>query len=457
MSPAFTPAKVALWAHGAWTMPPAIPLTGFCTDTRTLQPGDLFVALKTARRDGHDFLAEARSRGAAGALVAYPVADALPQLVVANPQAALQAIAAAWRKLFPGTVIGVTGSVGKTSTKDLLGALLGPTAFMTEANLNNLLGVPLMLLRLRSPPHQYAVIEAGMSIPGELGRSAQVLQPHLAIITAVAPVHLEGVGSLAAIAREKATLVTALAAGGQAILPAQLLAWPDFAVHADRCLAVHFVGEPAPLVTPHRLIAASLGEVAGRRTLTLAGETFPLGAISDGLARNAALAVVAAQAVGLSGAQIRTALANWSPPVGRGSVHVLGAQIFYLDCYNSSPVALLDAAQCFDRLSRPVPTPRLWLVGGMAELGPTASALHREAGTTLPIRAGDTVVAFGGEAAALLAGLPALPGQHILAASLDEVRAVLSAHIGYVFVKGSRSFALERALPAALTAQLSFH
>lgn len=457
MSAAFAPADLAAWAHGVWTTLPPLPITGFGTDTRTLQRGEVFVALQTARRDGHAFLAEARSRGAAGALVAQPVADPLPQLVVADPHRALQAIAAAWRKLFRGPVLGVTGSVGKTSTKDLLGSLLGPTAFITEANLNNLLGVPLMLLRLRPATHSAGVIEVGMSVPGELGVSAQILQPDLAIITAVASVHLEGVGSLAGIAREKATLLAALAPGGRAILPAPLLAWPDFAVHAERCLAVRFAGEPAPAVIPQQLIEASLGEAAGRRTLTLAGECYALGAVSDGLARNTALAVVAAQAVGISVAQIRATLAHCAPPVGRGSVHVLGPQTFYLDCYNSSPTSLLDAAQCFDRLSRAESMPRFWLVGGMAELGPTASALHREAGAALPLRTGDTVVAFGGEAAALLAGLPSLSGPRILATSLDEVRTVLSAYRGYIFVKGSRSFALERALPAALTAQLSFH
>jgi UDP-N-acetylmuramoyl-tripeptide--D-alanyl-D-alanine ligase len=424
--PTFAAADLAAWTDGRWTTAPAA-VTGFGTDTRALGAGDAFVALRTDRRDGHDFLPDARARGAACALVSRPVADPLPQL-----------------------------GVGKTSTKDLLGALLGPTAFVTEANLNNLLGVPLMLLRLEPTRHRYAVIEAGMSVPGELGVSAAILRPDVAIVTAVAAVHLEGVGSLAGVAREKATLVGALAEGGRAILPAALLAWPDFAAHADRCVAVRFVGEPAPAVRPARLVEASLGEEAGRRVLRLDGESFPLGPVSDGLARNAALAILAARAVGADLAALRAALVAWSPPVGRGSVHADGARTFYVDCYNSSPAALLDAARCFDRLSAAA-RPRLWVLGGMAELGADSAALHRGCGAELPVRADDAVVAFGGDAAQLLAGLPVGPGPRVAAGTLDDVRAAIAAHAGFVFVKGSRSFALERALPTTLAAQLTFH
>ena len=457
MNTAFAPADLAAWARGTWTTSPVAPVVGFGTDTRALRTGDAFVALKTARRDGHDFLGDARARGAACAVVAHPVADTLPQLVVDDPQTGLQRIAAAWRQRFPGPVIGVTGSVGKTSTKDLLGALLGPTAFITEANLNNLLGVPLMLLRLRADLHRFAVIEAGMSVPGELGVSAAVIRPDVAIVTAVAPVHLEGVGSLAAVAREKATLVAALAPRGRAVLPASLLVWPEFAAMADRCLAVRFAGEANPVVRPARLVEAVLGQSEGRRTLSLDGEIYGLGAVSDGLARNAALAIIAAREVGADLTAVRTALASWAPPVGRGSLHALSGQTFYLDCYNSSPASLLDAAHCFDRLSQANAQPRLWVIGGMAELGTHSPEMHRACGADLPVRPGDAVVAFGGDAAHVLAGLPSGSGLRRAAATLEDVRSVVSAHQGFIFVKGSRSFALERALPADLSAQLSFH
>jgi UDP-N-acetylmuramoyl-tripeptide--D-alanyl-D-alanine ligase len=456
--PTFSSADLATWAEGRWTVSPRAAVTGFGTDTRALRAGDVFVAVRTERRDGHDFLGAARSQGAACALVGRPVADDLPQLVVDDPLVALRRVAARWRADFPGCVIGVTGSVGKTSTKELLAALLGAEAFVTEANLNNLIGVPLMLLRVEPGIHRFAVIEAGMSVPGELGVSAAVIRPDLAIVTNVAPVHLEGVGSLAGIAREKATLVAQLAPGGRAIIPAALLDWPEFAVHAARCVAVQFAGEAAPAVAPARLVRASfLTDARGHRSLVLDGEVFPLAPISDGLARNAALALVAALEAGRPSAELAGVTAKWMPPAGRGSVHVEGERTFYVDCYNSSPASLLDSAGAFDRLSRLSAAPRLFVLGGMAELGPTSAQLHRDCGAQLPLRSGDHVVVFGGESAALLQGV-ALPGVRLsFAASVEEAAVSVAAHRGFVFLKGSRSFALERCLPESLRAALSFH
>lgn len=456
MSLVFAPADLAASTGGRWTAAPAGPLTGFGVDTRALGPGEVFVALRTERRDGHDFLADARARGAAAAIVGRVVDDPLPQLVVADPMVALRSAAAAWRTRFPGRVVGVTGSVGKTSTKEFLAHILGRAAFVTEANLNNLLGVPLMLLRVDPERHRFAVIEAGMSVPGELGLSAQAIGPDLALVTAVAAVHLEGVGSLAGVAREKASLVAALAPQGRAVLPASLLAWPDFAAHAGRCVAVMFAGESAPAVAPARLVrAAFLDDGRGGRSVSLDGEVFPLGPLSEGLARNAALALVAARLLGVPAAELAAVSAGWSAPAGRGSVHADGARSFYVDCYNASPASLLDAAAAFDRL---FPAgPRLFVLGGMAELGPDSARLHRDCGARLPLRAGDHVVAFGGDAPSILAGI-ALAGVRTTATdTLEAVTALVTAHQGAVFLKGSRAFALERVLPPSVRSALAFH
>jgi UDP-N-acetylmuramoyl-tripeptide--D-alanyl-D-alanine ligase len=452
----FAPTELATWTEGQWTTLPGSPIKGFGVDTRTLQAGEVFVALRTERRDGHDYLADARARGAAAAMVSRVVADPLPQLVVADPLTALRSAAAGWRARFPGRVVGVTGSVGKTSTKEFLAHLLGAAAFVTEANLNNLIGVPLMLLRIDPARHRFAVIEAGMSVPGELGLSAQALRPHLAIVTAVAAVHLEGVGSLAGVAREKASLVTALAPQGQAVLPASLLAWPDFAVNARRCVAVAFAGEPAPAVAPARLVqAAFLDDGQGGQSVSLDGEVFPLGSLSAGLARNAALALVAARLLEVPAAALAAVSAGWSAPAGRGSVHVEGEQTFYVDCYNASPASLLDAAAAFDRLASP--GARLFVLGGMAELGADSVRLHRECGARLPLRAGDHVVAFGGDAPAFLTDLSCPGVRTTVADTLAIVTSLVAAHRGAVFLKGSRAFALERVLPSSVRAALTFH
>jgi len=453
----FSPTQLAEWSKGTWNHLPVLPIKGFTTDTRVLQPGEIFVALKTAHRDGHDYLAEARARGAAGAIVSRSVDDALPQLLVEESLHGLQRIAAAWRRQFSGKIVGITGSVGKTSTKDLLGTLLGPTAFVTEANLNNTIGVPLMVLKLRAEEHRFGVIEAGMSLPGELKISAELLRPDLSIITAVAPVHLEGVGSLAGIAHEKSQLAAAVVESGKVICPLSLLAWPHFAQWAKRTIAVQFTGEERVEAVPAKTVQASLVQDKAQLVLTVDGESFPLNPMSEGLARNAALAIIAAKELGLSQTYIAKALLQWKPSAGRGSIHVLGDSIFYLDCYNSSPVSLLDAAKCFHRLSQADARPRLFVLGGMAELGQEAKVLHRQCGQQLPLRAGDSVIVWSGEAASYLEGITT-PGVHKeLADSLAAVHRVIENHAGYIFVKGSRSCTLEKALPAPLQSQISFH
>jgi UDP-N-acetylmuramoyl-tripeptide--D-alanyl-D-alanine ligase len=457
MSNSFSPKQLAQWTQGEWTSFPEQEITGFNMDTRTIKKGEAFVAIKTVKRDGHDFLNAARASGASCAVVSKRMTDHLPQLVVADSQKGLHQIAAGWRGEFKGRVIGVTGSVGKTSTKDLLGALLGSSAFITEANLNNLLGVPLMLLRLRSEIHRYAVIEAGMSLPGELKLSAQILRPNLAIITAVAPVHLEGVGSIEAVAHEKSEMIAALEPDGKAIIPASLLKWPEFQAHASRCLVVKFEEDDEPAVMPLRVISAKFADDNGRRILLLDGRAYSLSPISDGLGRNAALAVVAALELGISENQIKKNLESWMPPIGRGSIHQDGNRTFYIDCYNSSPASLLDAAQCFNRLTLQDPRRRLFVIGGMAELGKSSASLHRECGVKLPFRAGDTVITWAGDSQEILKGIPRNDLILKSAHTLDEVAQMISNHRGTIFVKGSRFCTLERTLPAQLQAQLSFH
>ncbi|MEY4938740.1 MAG: hypothetical protein RIQ93_475, partial [Verrucomicrobiota bacterium] len=162
--PAFSPDTLARWTGGRWTARPVSPLTGFTADTRELKTGQVFVAIKTDRRDGHDFLAAAMAAGASAAIVATPDPDvALPQLCVSDPLGAFQAIAREHRRSFAAPVVAISGSAGKTSTKDLLALLLGGEAggvLATAGNLNNHLGVPLTLTRLDPTAHHFAVIEA---------------------------------------------------------------------------------------------------------------------------------------------------------------------------------------------------------------------------------------------------------------------------------------------------------
>jgi UDP-N-acetylmuramoyl-tripeptide--D-alanyl-D-alanine ligase len=191
---------------------------GVSTDSRTIEPGMLFVALAGERFDGNEFVAAAAQRGAAGAVVSKATAAALPQVVVGDTQAALTALATAWRSASGALVLGVGGSNGKTTTKEMLAAILagaGPT-LATRGNLNNHIGVPLTLLRLE-PAHRYAVIEMGANHPGEIAALAALAKPSIALVTNAGDEHLEGFGDLAGVARAEGEMYAALGPGSRRI------------------------------------------------------------------------------------------------------------------------------------------------------------------------------------------------------------------------------------------------
>ena len=198
-----------------------VEFAGVSIDSRTLGPGQLFVALRGERFDGHAFVAAARDRGAAGALVEKAADSALPQVIVRDAQAALTALAGAWRGKNGALVVGVGGSNGKTTTKELLAAILdcaGPT-LATRGNLNNHIGVPLTLLRLESS-HRFAVIEMGANHPGEIAALAALAKPSIALVTNAGDEHLEGFGDLAGVAHAEGEMYAALEPRGIAVINA---------------------------------------------------------------------------------------------------------------------------------------------------------------------------------------------------------------------------------------------
>jgi len=223
--PRFTPEELAAATGGRWRGAPAPPLQGISTDTRRLAPGSLFVALRGERFDGHDFLADAARAGAGAAVVAEDwaappaaTAAALPMLAVPDTLAALGALARLHRRRFRIPVVGVTGSNGKTTTREMIAAILarrGPV-LRSEGNLNNEVGVPLTLFGL-APEHRAAVVEMGMNHPGEIARIAAVAEPQVGVVTNAFPAHLEGLGSVDAVADAKAELYQALPRDGIAV------------------------------------------------------------------------------------------------------------------------------------------------------------------------------------------------------------------------------------------------
>ena len=451
--PLFPPDRLAAWTNGRWTAHPAALIRGFKPDSRTLQPGQVFVALRTERRDGHDFLAAAAASGAVAALVARPAEPAeLPQLVVGDPLAALQEIARLHRRAAGAKVVGVTGSAGKTSTKNLLARLLGepPAVLATEGNLNNFLGVPLTLARLEPGTTRFAVVEAGINTPGEMRGLAQLIQPDHAIVTLVAPAHLERLGSVEVVAHEKSELLRWVAPGGLAVFPWEAWQYPSFQhVGAESCVAVPAdVDVPPAAERTHFLRFSSLHDAAGTEIVLHTGgvsRRFRLRRVSDGMARNAVLALLLASALGVPDETLQRRLAAWEPARLRGELRDMGARKVYLDCYNANPSSMADALAVFQQLAPPALS-RLYLLGGMEELGAAAADYHRRLGATLHLRDGDEVWTIGPHAGAVEQGLLAAGNgrsQVHIAAGLDDLREPLAAFHGAVFVKGSRRFQLE--------------
>jgi UDP-N-acetylmuramoyl-tripeptide--D-alanyl-D-alanine ligase len=448
--PTFSPESIAAWSGGRWSRTVSTTFRGFTQDTRSLSAGQVFVALQTEKRDGHDFLADAEAKGAAAALVRREIAGVtLPQLIVDEPLAAFQRIAAAHRRTFTGRVVGITGSAGKTSTKDLVQLLLGgaPAVMATEGNLNNHLGVPLTLTRLHASIHHDAVIEGGINKHGDMAELVAMIQPDHGIVTLVGPAHLEQLGSLDGVAREKVQMLTAVRSGGLQVFPVSCVGYLPFRALPNPLVLVP-ANEAMVRVDGQTIIFTVLHR-PDRTEITLgAKRTFILRRVSSGMAQNAALALALASELGVDDATLQVRLGGWQPSKWRGEMQRVGAAEVYCDFYNANPASMQDAIQAFTSLARPE-LPRLYVLGGMEELGEHAADFHRQLGRTMLLRPGDFLFTLGTHAAALREGLLENgndPAQLAVIDDLAPVRAKLATFAGAAFLKGSRRYRLETAL-----------
>lgn len=388
-------------ASGPWEA------TGVSIDTRTLAPGDLFIALKGPNHDGHDHLEAARKGGAAAAVISAPTkapAD-LPTLVVDDTLGAMIDLAASARTRMAGKVIGITGSVGKTGTKEGLArafAALGET-HATQGNLNNEIGLPLTMDRMPANT-DYAVLEMGMNHPGEIQPLSDLARPDIAIITTVQPVHLEFFDGIQGIADAKAEIFSGLKKGGYAILPRD---HPLFHHLRERALSAGVAAENIIGFGTHpeahvRLLTCDATETGSRATATIGDRTltYDLGMPGDHWAINS-LAIIAAVRY-LDGDLDRAlaALKDWQPGKGRGNrfrVDLPQGGYFTLidESYNASPPAMRAA---FDVLAHVEPQPggrRVAILGDMLELGETAPSLHAALAPSLEENSIDMVFTAG--------------------------------------------------------------
>lgn len=428
---------------------------GVSIDTRTLAPGDLFVALKDVR-DGHDFVADALSRGAVAAMVSRVpdgVAPNAPLLIVSDVLAGLEALGRAARARAAARVVGVTGSVGKTSSKEMLRTVLGGQGRVhaSEASYNNHWGVPLTLARMPADT-EFAVIEIGMNHPGEIAPLARMARPHVAFVTTIGPAHLEAFGSLAAIAVEKGSICEGLEPGGAAILPAGLDVTPIL-LEAARGARVVTFGETA---ADWRLTDARAADdvMVGRASSPKGALLFKVANPGRHFVVNGLGVLAVADAMGADLALAVADLGRWAPPAGRGMRERIvlddtdEALSFDLidDAYNANPASMaaslgvLALAMPRDGIGRVRKGRRIAVLGDMLELGPDELALHAAIAQDPAIAAVDVVHCVGPRARALWDALPkARRGEwHETAAPLVERAAQLVDAGDVVLVKGSK-------------------
>ena len=452
--PQFSPAQLAAWTSGHWTEEPSRALLGFGIDTRRLKSGDVFVALKTAERDGHDFLAAAVAAGASAALVERVQEEVdLPQLVVGRTLAAFQTIAHEHRRNFVGKVTGISGSAGKTSTKDLLARLLGPGTLATEGNLNNHLGVPLTLTRLDSEHHKFAVVEAGISAPGEMAVLADMIEPDAGVITLVDHAHTKDLGGIDGVAREKSVLPARVRANGVAVFPLGVARLDPFKALAGRRLVVQRADVILPENKDRDIIYFTVTHRGAETAIAVAHgdspvEHYTFRRVSDGMTQNAVLAISVARWLGVEPNDIRERLKGWGPASLRGEVRQDRGRLVYVDCYNANPASMIDALGIFEALTKEVSS-RLFIVGGMEELGEECELKHRELGQRMGLRPSDQLLLIGTGAESVRFG--ALDGgardtQIEIMGSLQGVERRVAAWSGPVFIKGSRRYHLESVL-----------
>ncbi|GAC1347912.1 MAG: UDP-N-acetylmuramoyl-tripeptide--D-alanyl-D-alanine ligase [Acetobacteraceae bacterium] len=404
---------------------------GVSIDTRTLQPGDLFVAL-VGERDGHAHVADAMARGAAGAMVhrADAVPDGVPALIVEDTLAGLAALGRAGRARFGGRVVAVTGSVGKTTTKEMLRAALAPfgEVHAAVASYNNHWGVPLTLARL-PPGADFCVAEIGMNQKGEIEPLARLAAPHVAVVTTIAPAHIGHLGSLEAIADEKAAILRGLVPGGIAVLPADSPFLERLREAAPGAPVRSFgAAEPADA----RLLSSDDGGrvVIGGRELV-----FDIVAPGAHMAMNATAALAACNALGLDVSAAAAGLASFAPMAGRGLQRKLGGILLLDESYNASSASVRAALGVL----RAMPGERhVAVLGDMLELGEFGPAEH--AGLAPDVAAAaDLLYACGPLMRHLFEAVP--PAKHgALAADAASLAPIVAAAVrpgDAVLVKGS--------------------
>ncbi|MDX1803707.1 MAG: UDP-N-acetylmuramoyl-tripeptide--D-alanyl-D-alanine ligase [Alcanivorax sp.] len=427
--------QVAQWTGGN-LQGEDLEVQAVVTDTRAMQPGSLFVALKGERFDAHQFLDQARGDGAVAALVSQPQAVFEHAVQVADTRQALGRLASGYADQFSLKRLAVTGNAGKTTVKEMAAAMLGDGTLATRGNFNNDIGVPLTLLRLRAQ-HRYAVLELGANAPGEIAWTSALVKPEVVLVTNVTGAHLEGFGSMQGIADAKAEIFSGCQAGGRAIVNNDDSFADFFAARAeDAGLQVIRVSSQGPADWYAENI--ELGQTSVRFVLQPAGLPVSVPLAGAHQVINALMAIAAVAALGMEPAQVVPRLATLAPVPGRMNVKPCAGGVLVDDTYNANPGSVRAA---IDWLAVQ-PAPRQLVLGALGELGPTAEQLLFELGDYARQAGLDSLVVMAGarQSAAGFGAGSEVVDDYAEAASRS---ARILAQGGTVLVKGSRSAGME--------------
>ena len=442
--------RAAEFMQASGEFAPAADVIGYSIDSRTVCPGDLFFAVRGERLDGHDFVEGALAKGAVAAVIANAQRTRFAQgnrlLAVENPLLALQRLAAAVRRLWGKPLIAVTGSAGKTTTKEAIAHVLATQyrVLKSQGNLNNYFGMPLQLLKLE-PEHDIAVVEMGMSHAGEITALAKLAQPDCGVVTMVAPVHLEFFDSITAIARAKYELIQSLHTGGIAVLNADDEYVSQFGRDFHGKVVTFGLHKPAD-VSARKL--ESRGPLGSVFEIVTDDEHVP--AVLPLLGEHSIYNALAAVAVGLQyGVGLRTAaesFATLAPGDKRGEILSYAGATIINDCYNSNPKALDNMVRSLAQIPA---RRRIVVAGEMLELGTAAEAMHRDCGEHMADYRIDRLLGVRGLAKSMVEAAVAAGMNAEFVNTPQEAADWLRREVktgDVVLLKASRGVRLERAL-----------
>ena len=435
--PQFRADELSQWVSSPWENgTPDLPISGISKDTRTLEPGNLYVALRGENFDGHDFVGAAFAKGAVGALVDDDLQGSEgPLLRVPDTLKGLQDMARGYRRKWTSTVVGITGSVGKTTVKEMCAEVLamkGET-HRTAGNYNNHIGLPLTMLAMPETA-QYGVFEIGMNHPGEIGPLVDLLQPAIGIVTDIGAAHAENFKSLEEIAREKSRLVGQLPRNGMAILDRDSK-WHSLMLQ-HTCAGVRTVSLEG--------VADYIGRETGFKTMDVNGFSYSLPLPGGHVMRNALRAIALGLELGMEPAEVAAGLRNFKLPPMRWEESEVRGVGFINDAYNANPLSMRAILRTFADL--PGAGSKWAVVGGMRELGDTAEAEHAELGRFIDGLGLDGVIAVGGLGRMIVCKGPEPFFQTVETAEAAQILKDNTQPGDRVLLKASRGERLERVL-----------